>query len=79
MNPEILVLDEPTTFLDPPGQRDLLNLLVNLPQAKILVTHHIPFAEALATRAPFFERGKIVDEGTVHQVVRRRRWSVFPG
>ena len=45
MEPEILVLDEPTTFLDPPGQRDLARLLRGLPQAKLLVTHDVEFAQ----------------------------------
>ncbi|MEK7754199.1 MAG: ABC transporter ATP-binding protein, partial [Acidobacteriota bacterium] len=44
MNPEILILDEPTTYLDPPGQRELIHLLKGLPQAKILVTHDSCFA-----------------------------------
>src|SRR5437016_3105294 len=44
MEPEILVLDEPTTFLDPPAQRSLARLLADLPQAKILITHDMPFA-----------------------------------
>jgi energy-coupling factor transporter ATP-binding protein EcfA2 len=76
MDPEILVLDEPTTFLDPPGQRILADLLLRLPQAKILVTHDIPFARTVATRAVFFERGTIVGEGTVEEVVTRFRWGL---
>jgi cobalt/nickel transport system ATP-binding protein len=56
MQPEILVLDEPTTFLDPPAQRNLLQLLAGLPQAKLIVTHHTRFAAALATRAVFFKK-----------------------
>jgi len=76
MDPEILVLDEPTTFLDPPGQRVLADLLLRLPQAKILVTHDIPFACAVATRAVFFERGSIVGEGTVEDVVTRFQWGL---
>ena len=55
MEPEILVLDEPTTFLDPPGQRALAQLLSALPQAKILITHDIPFARAMCSRAAFFQ------------------------
>jgi cobalt/nickel transport system ATP-binding protein len=74
MEPEILILDEPTTFLDPPGQRALADLLGNLPQAKILVTHDVEFAAALAERAVFFQKGIIAGEGTVHEIVRQFDW-----
>jgi cobalt/nickel transport system ATP-binding protein len=73
-SPELLVLDEPTTFLDPPAQRALARLLGELPQAKILVTHDVPFARAVCDRAVFFERGKIIGEGTVEDVARRFDW-----
>ncbi len=75
MQPEVLVLDEPTTSLDPPGQRDLTALLRHLPQAKLLVTHDVEFAGALATRAVFFERGRVAGEGTVEEIVTHFRWS----
>jgi cobalt/nickel transport system ATP-binding protein len=75
MSPEILVLDEPTTFLDPPGQNALLELLDQLPQAKILVTHDVDCARALASRAIFFDKGKIVGEGSVEEVVAHFRWD----
>jgi cobalt/nickel transport system ATP-binding protein len=75
MEPEILVLDEPTTFLDPPGQRSLGELLAHLPQAKILVTHDIPFAQAICTRAVFFQDGKIVADGPVDDLVLRFGWG----
>lgn len=74
MDPEVLVLDEPTTFLDPPSERQLVALLRELPQAKLLVTHDVPFARALATRAVFFERGRIVDQGPLEEVARRHGW-----
>ena len=76
MHPEILVLDEPTTSLDPPGQRDLARLLRSLPQAKLIVTHDADFASALATRAVFFERGRIVEEGALDRIVASRNWRV---
>lgn len=78
MDPEILILDEPTTALDPPGQRDLLNLLRELPQAKIVVTHAAWFARALASRAIFFDKGKIVGEGSVVEVIQRFQWETLP-
>ena len=74
MEPEILVLDEPTTFLDPPGQRALAELLMDLPQAKILVTHDVPFAEAMCGRAVFFEKGRIAADGAVSEIVERYGW-----
>jgi energy-coupling factor transporter ATP-binding protein EcfA2/energy-coupling factor transporter transmembrane protein EcfT len=75
MRPEILVLDEPTTFLDPPAVRDLIALLRSLPQAKILVTHDALFARALAHRAVFFEHGRIAAEGPVQDIIRRFEWD----
>ena len=76
MQPEILVLDEPTTFLDPPGRADLLELLRSLPQAKLLVTHEAAFAAALATRAVFFEGGRIVADGELGRIVHAYHWQL---
>ncbi len=75
MDPEILVLDEPTTFLDPPARRSLTDLLRRLPQSKILVTHDVHFADALAQRAVFFDKGRIAGEGSVAEIVCRFDWN----
>jgi cobalt/nickel transport system ATP-binding protein len=75
VDPEILVLDEPTTYLDPPGQSDLYRLLRSLPQAKILITHDTAFACALADRAVFFEKGRIAAEGPVSDILGSFRWN----
>jgi cobalt/nickel transport system ATP-binding protein len=74
--PEILALDEPTTFLDPPGQRALAELLAGLPQAKVIVTHNIPFALALCPRAVFFEKGLIAADGPISEIVERFAWRL---
>ena len=74
MQPEILVLDEPTTFLDPPGQRNLIHILRSLPQGKVIATHDIHFAQALASRAVFFEKGKIKGAGGVNQLIEQFNW-----
>ncbi len=79
MNPEILVLDEPTTALDPPGRASLIELLQPLKQTKIIVTHDSDLARALCTRAVFLEHGKIVCDGPVDEVVARMGWELRVG
>ena len=75
MRPEILVLDEPTTFLDPPAQKRLVQVLAGLEQACIIVTHNLNLARRLAARAVFFEQGKIAGEGSVENLVRKFDWE----
>jgi cobalt/nickel transport system ATP-binding protein len=75
MRPELLILDEPTTFLDPPSRAGLVDLLRRLTQSKLLVTHDLGFADSLATRAVFFEKGRIVGEGTVPAIAGRFHWG----
>ena len=72
--PEILLLDEPATFLDPPGKRRLVETLRCLPQSKVLVTHEISLASALADRAVFFKDGRIAAEGSVQELAHRFDW-----
>jgi ABC-type polar amino acid transport system ATPase subunit len=45
-----------------------------LPQARLLATHNVEFARALATRAVFFDRGRVAGEGTVEEIVNRFDW-----
>lgn len=71
---KLLVLDEPTTYLDPPGQHALADLLANLPQAKILVSHDSRFAARLADEAVFFREGKIAARGPLPEIAQRFGW-----
>ena len=75
MDPEIILLDEPATFLDPPARADLIRILSGLGHAQVVVTHDIALAESLADRAVFFEGGRIVADGPVSQVVAQRAWD----
>jgi energy-coupling factor transporter ATP-binding protein EcfA2 len=75
MSPQVLVLDEPTTSLDPPGQRELVKLLSGLGQAKVIATHDMGFARALGTRAVFFEKGRIVADAGIDELVSRFDWE----
>jgi energy-coupling factor transporter ATP-binding protein EcfA2 len=74
MEPEVLILDEPTTFLDPPGIRSLSQMLNRQSMAKIIITHDSRFAIETTTRAVFFEKGQIVAEGPTREIIDRFGW-----
>lgn len=78
MNPEIILLDEPGTYLDPPARNGLVEMLASLGQAKIMVTHDVALARALASRAVFFDQGRIAAEGAVEEIARRFDWAPAP-
>jgi cobalt/nickel transport system ATP-binding protein len=60
MRPEILVLDEPTSNLDPASRRELIDVLRGLPITQLIVTHDLPFALELCPRALVMDEGVIV-------------------
>ncbi len=76
MKPDLLLLDEPTTSLDPPGQRALLQLLRSLPQPKVIATHDAQFASGLCHRAIFLSSGRILADDSVPDIVRQFDWSL---
>ncbi len=63
MNPEILVLDEPSAGLDPRARRSLINLLRELPQTMLVSTHDLPLARELFPRTVIMDHGEIVADG----------------
>jgi cobalt/nickel transport system permease protein len=69
MDPEVLVLDEPSSGLDPRGRRELLELLRGLGRTLVLVTHDLPFAAALCDRAVVLSAGRVVADGPCAQVL----------
>lgn len=75
MEPEILLLDEPGTFLDPPSRTALVETLHALHHAMLVVTHDIALADELASRAVFFENGAITANGPVREVAATKNWS----
>ena len=77
MNPELLLLDEPTTSLDPPGQRNLVQLLRSLKQPMIIATHDFHFAQALSRRAIFLQGGQIIADGDIESIVKQFAWNAY--
>lgn len=62
-DPAILVLDEPTTSLDPRGRRDLKDLLQRIPITKLIATHDLELVVELCSRVIILAGGRVVAEG----------------
>jgi ABC-2 type transport system ATP-binding protein len=73
--PEILLLDEPTTGLDPTARRDIWNILLGLREkgetSLILTTHYMEEAEQLCDYIVLIDKGQIISEGTLEQLLAR--------
>jgi len=73
-HPPLLLLDEPTAGLDPPGKRRLAEVLLHLDSAELIATHDLDFADRLCSRVILLEQGTVAAEaGSVDDV--RARWA----
>ncbi len=73
-NPRAMVLDEPTTGLDPHSRREVWDLIRRYQRdgaAVLLTTHYMEEAEYLADRVGIISRGRLVDVGTVDELHSR--------
>jgi cobalt/nickel transport system ATP-binding protein len=61
MEPEVLLLDEPTGGLDEPSKDRVREILADLPQAMIIVSHEIDFVRGLATRTIVMDGGNLLE------------------
>jgi ABC-2 type transport system ATP-binding protein len=74
-DPELVFLDEPTTGMDPAARRALWDIILTLKSAGktvLLTTHYLEEAEVLCDRVAIMDHGRILEEGTVDELVSRR-------
>jgi cobalt/nickel transport system ATP-binding protein len=69
MEPDILVLDEPSSNLDPASRRELADVIRGLDQAVLMVTHDLPYALELCARSLVMNQGSIVADGPTRQIL----------
>ncbi len=69
MEPEILVLDEPSSNLDPASRRELADILRRLDVTVLMVTHDLPYALELCARAVILSDGVIVADGLTRDLL----------
>jgi cobalt/nickel transport system ATP-binding protein len=70
MAPEILVLDEPGSGLDPAGRRELISLLSGLDKTLIVITHDLPLALELCPRSVVLDQGVVVADMATADLLR---------
>lgn len=63
MEPDILLLDELTAFLDPKARRRIINILKSLPQSIILATHDLDMAYDLVDEVILIHKGMLITKG----------------
>ena len=69
MNPEILVIDEPTANLDPGSKWSLIGLLKRLPMTKIVASHDLGLVQALCQRTIILDQGKVIVDGATEHIL----------
>lgn len=73
MEPEILILDEPSSNLDPASRRELSEILLALDVTILMVTHDLPYAFEICERSLILNQGEIVADDTTIKLLRNEK------
>lgn len=76
-DPDVLILDEPTDGLDPNQKHEVRSLIRRMGEKKAIIfsTHILEEVDAVCTRAIIIDRGKIVANGTPHELRQKSDWA----
>jgi cobalt/nickel transport system ATP-binding protein len=69
MQPDVVVLDEPSSNLDPAARRELADVLRTLDVTLVMVTHDLPYALELCPRAVVLSDGVVVADGPTRDLL----------
>jgi cobalt/nickel transport system ATP-binding protein len=72
MSPQVLVIDEPTSSLDPRSKWNFMELLRGLKMTKIIASHDLEMVQALCERAIILDKGQIVADGPADRILADR-------
>ena len=72
MRPAVLLLDEPSMFLDPRGRRELIGLLNDLPGTMVIATHDLDLVRATCSRVVVLDAGRVIAVGPTGQLLADR-------
>ncbi|MPZ65476.1 MAG: ATP-binding cassette domain-containing protein [Pseudonocardiaceae bacterium] len=68
-DPEVLVIDEPSSNLDPVARRELAEVLLRLDRTMLMVTHDLPYALQLCPRSVVLDDGRVVADGPTRELL----------
>ncbi|HET8641370.1 MAG TPA: ABC transporter ATP-binding protein [Pseudonocardiaceae bacterium] len=68
-DPRLLVLDEPSSNLEPVARRELAEVLLTLDRTMVMVTHDLPYAAQLCPRSVILDGGRVVADGPTHELL----------
>lgn len=68
-DPEILVLDEPSSNLEPVARRELAEVLLGLGRTMLMVTHDLPYALQLCPRSVLIDEGVVIADGPTREIL----------
>lgn len=72
MEPEILVLDEPSSSLDPGSRRTFIRMLGQIPVSKIIATHDLDLVAELCSRVVLMDAGEIIAQGETGKILSNK-------
>jgi cobalt/nickel transport system ATP-binding protein len=69
MQPQVVLLDEPSLYLDPRGRRELIRLLPGLPGTHVIATHDLEMVLETCARVLLLDEGRLVADGPPRTVL----------
>ncbi len=69
MRPGVLLLDEPSAFLDPRGRRDLISVIRGLPGTKLIATHDLELVLDICPRVLVLDGGRLCADGSAEKLL----------
>ena len=73
MEPEVILMDEPTASLDPYNRRIVINAVNSLPQTRLITSHDLDMILDTCSRVILLDKGKIIAEGRAEDILSDRQ------
>lgn len=73
MEPEVIVMDEPSIALDPYNRRGVIRVVNSLPMTKIIVSHDLDMVLETCQRVVLMSKGQIVADGSAESILRNQQ------